>query len=95
MTSGLQPLPIPPGGLTDAEKIAVAGADATAAIDVLAAEAQGPDAASARAVLKELADQISAALAALTPPAPAPSPTPEPALTKRRRAASRPARTAK
>jgi hypothetical protein len=95
MTSGLQPLRTPPGSQGDAEKIAVAGVDAAVAIDVLAAEARGPDAASARAMLKELANQISAALAALTPPAPSPTPAPPPAQTKRRRAPSRPARTAK
>jgi len=71
--SGLQPLPVPPGGLTDAEAIAVAGVDAGAAIDVLAAEAKGPDVATATATLKDLAAQINAALAALTPPAPAPT----------------------
>lgn len=91
--SGLQPLPVP-GGLTDAEAIAVAGVDAGAAIDVLAAEAQGPDVASATTVLKGLAKQINAALAALTPPTPAPSPAPSPAQAKRR-STPRPARSTK
>lgn len=79
--NGLQPLPVPPGGLTDAEAIAVAAVDAGSAIDVLAAEAKGPDVATATATLKALADQISAALTALNPPAPAPSPSPGPAPT--------------
>lgn len=83
-TSGLQPLPVPPGALTDVEIIAVAGVDAGAAINVLATQAQGPDATSAMTVLKQPAEQINAALAALTPPAPAPS-GPSPAQLKRRR----------
>jgi len=86
--SGLQPLPVP--GLTDAEAIAVAGVDAGAAIDVLAAEAKGPDVASATTVLKGLAKQINAALAALTPPAPPPA-----SAQAKRPSTPRPARTAK
>jgi hypothetical protein len=97
--SGLQPLPVPPGGLTDAEVIAVAGVDAGVAIDVLAAEAKGSDVTSATAVLEALAKQINAALAALTPPAPAPSPAPAPtpsaAQAKRSRPATRPTRPAR
>jgi len=88
--SGLQPLPVPPGGLTDAEAIAVAGVDAGAAIDVLAAEAQSSDVSSATTVLKSLAKQINAALAALNPPAPAPSPAPSPTASQAKR--SRPAK---
>jgi hypothetical protein len=91
--SGLQPLPVPPGGLTDAEAIAVAGVDAGAAIDVLAAEAQGSDVTSATAVLKSLAKQINAALAALNPPAPAPSPAPSPSPAPMQAKRSRPVKT--
>jgi hypothetical protein len=90
--SGLQPLPVPPGGLTDAEMIAVAGVDAGAAIDVLAAEAKASDVTSATTVLKQLAEQINAALAALNPPAPAPSPTPAPTPAPVQAKRSRPAK---
>ncbi len=84
---GLQPLPVPPGVLTDAVMFAVAGVDASAAIDVLAGEAKVPD--QATAVLKDLSAQITAALAALTPPAPPPTPTPPPDQARRSRPAAR------
>jgi hypothetical protein len=58
---------------------------------VLAAEAQSSDVNSATAVLKSLAKQINAALAALNPPAPAPSPAPSPTAAQAKR--SRPAKT--
>lgn len=61
-------LPVPPGSVTDAEAIAVAGVDAGAAIDVLAAESRGPDVDAAVDTLKALAAQIAAALAAVQPP---------------------------
>lgn len=82
---GLQPLPVPPG-MTDAEAIAVAGVDASAAIDLLGAEAQGPDVTSAKTVLERLSDQIKAILGGSAPtptpaPTPAPTPTPTPAPT--------------
>jgi hypothetical protein len=63
--------------------IAVAGVDAGAAIDVLASEAKGPDLTSAMTVLKQLAEQINAALAALNPPAPSATPVSSPARAKR------------
>jgi hypothetical protein len=72
--------------------IAVAGDDAGAAIDVLAAEAKASDVTSATTVLKQLAEQINAALAALNPPAPAPSPAPTPAPAPVQAKRSRPAK---